>query len=84
MRIGLVSYQCKNRDTSFNMSQIEKAMRSSEGKADLLCFGEAFLQGVEALCWEYETAKDTVCKDASEVIPFDEDGYIVIFDHNLF
>ena len=34
--------------------------------------------------WEYETAKDTVCKDAVEVIPFDEDGYIVIFDHNLF
>ncbi|MCR4806513.1 MAG: hypothetical protein K5857_02445 [Lachnospiraceae bacterium] len=34
--------------------------------------------------WEYETTKDTVCKDASKVIPYDEDGYIVIFDHNLF
>lgn len=34
--------------------------------------------------WEYETVKDTVCKDALNVIPFDEDGYIVIFDHNLF
>ena len=34
--------------------------------------------------WEYETTKDTVCKDASEVIPFDEDGYIVVFDHNIF
>ena len=34
--------------------------------------------------WEYETSKDTVCKDAIEVIPFDEDGYIAIFDHNLF
>lgn len=34
--------------------------------------------------WEYEVAKDTVCKDAMEVIPFDEDGYIVIFDHNIF
>lgn len=34
--------------------------------------------------WEYETTKDTVCRDALEVIPFDEDGYIVIFDHNIF
>ncbi|MCR5789378.1 MAG: hypothetical protein K6G83_05755 [Lachnospiraceae bacterium] len=34
--------------------------------------------------WEYETTKDTVCRDALEVIPFDEDGYIVVFDHNLF
>ncbi len=34
--------------------------------------------------WEYEITEDTVCRDASEVIPFDDDGYIVIFDHNLF
>jgi hypothetical protein len=34
--------------------------------------------------WEYEATKDTVCRDASEVIPFDEDGYIVIFDKNIF
>ena len=34
--------------------------------------------------WEYETTEDTVCRDASEVIPFDEDGYIVVFDHNIF
>jgi hypothetical protein len=34
--------------------------------------------------WEYEATKDTVCKDALNVIPFDDDGFIVIFDHNLF
>lgn len=34
--------------------------------------------------WEYETTKDTFCSDSSEVIPFDDDGYIVIFDHNPF
>ncbi len=34
--------------------------------------------------WEYEVTADTVCRDALEVIPFDEDGYIVVFDHNLF
>ena len=55
MRIGLVSYRCENRNTAFNLSQIELAMKRSEGKADLLCFGEAFLQGFDSLCWDYET-----------------------------
>ena len=32
--------------------------------------------------WEYETA--TVCKDAIEVIPFDDYGVIVVFNHNIF
>ncbi len=57
MRIGLVSYQCRNRDTAFNMKQIERAMQCSAKKADILCFGEAFLQGFDALCWDYETDK---------------------------
>ena len=52
MRIGLVSYRCENRNTEFNMSQIELAMQRSKGKIDLLCFGEAFLQGFDALYWD--------------------------------
>ena len=55
MRIGLVSYRNINRDISFNISQIERALKESRGKADLLCFGEAFLQGFDSLCWNYET-----------------------------
>lgn len=53
MRIGLVSYRCENRNIAFNMRQIERAMRTCAGKADLLCFGEAFLQGFDALSWDY-------------------------------
>lgn len=53
MRIGLASFECKNRNVSFNMTQIEKAMRESQGKVDLLCFGEAYLQGFDSLCWNY-------------------------------
>lgn len=34
--------------------------------------------------WEYDTLKDSLVKDSTEVIPFDEDGYIVVFDHNIF
>lgn len=55
MRIGLVSYRCENRNVSFNMSQMEQALKLAQGKAELLCFGEAFLQGFDSLCWNYET-----------------------------
>ena len=68
MRIGLVSYRCENRDIPFNMSQIERAFREAEGKADLLCFGEAFLQGFDSLCWNYETDRQMAVEQTSEVI----------------
>ena len=68
MRIGLVSYRCENRNTEFNMSQIELAMQRSKGKIDLLCFGEAFLQGFDALCWDYEADKAIALELSSETI----------------
>lgn len=68
MQIGLVSYRSKNRDIAFNMKQIELAMRRSEGNVDLLCFGEAFLQGFDALCWDYEKDKEIAIELSSESI----------------
>ena len=68
MRIGLVSYRCENRNIPFNMGRIEQAMKRAEGKADLLCFGEAFLQGFDALCWDYETDQSTALELSSETI----------------
>ncbi len=65
MRIGLVSCRCENRNTAFNMRQIELAMKRSAGQADLLCFGEAFLQGFDALCWDYEADKTVALELAS-------------------
>ena len=70
MRIGLASYVCENRNVSFNMTQIERAMRESQGKVDLLCFGEAYLQGFDSLCWDYaidnkmalELNSETICQ----------------------
>ena len=44
MRIGLASYRSENRNTAFNVSQIERALKEAQGKVDLLCFGEAFLR----------------------------------------
>ena len=68
MRIGLVSYRCENGNIPFNMSQIELAMKRSEGKADLLCFGEAFLQGFDSLCWDYETDKSAAVELSSDTM----------------
>ena len=68
MKIGLVSYRCENRNTAFNVSQIELAMKRAGGKADLLCFGEAFLQGFDALCWDYETDRTIALELSSETI----------------
>ena len=66
MRIGLVSCRCENRNTAFNLRQIERAMQRAAGKADLLCFGEAFLQGFDALCWDYAADKTVALAPDSE------------------
>lgn len=68
MRVGLAAFVCKNRDVSFNMSQIERAMRESQGKADLLCFGEAYLQGFDSLCWDYTIDKEMALEMTSETV----------------
>lgn len=68
MRIGLVSYLCKNRDLSFNVSQIEKAVKRYRKEVDLLCFGEAFLQGFNALSWYYEKDKLIALEQSSEIV----------------
>ena len=34
--------------------------------------------------WEYETVKESLGSDAIEEIQFDDDGYILVFDHNIF
>nr|MCR5794306.1 hypothetical protein [Solobacterium sp.] len=68
MRIGLVSYQCKNRNLPFNMRQIQLAMQRAEGQVDLLCFGEAFLQGFDALTWNYQEDQAIALPLASDPI----------------
>lgn len=56
MILGLVSYKFINNDMQFNISQIEKAIKQSRD-IDILCFGEAFLQGFDAFNWNYEHDK---------------------------
>ena len=68
MEIGLVSYRSKNKDVAYNMRQIERAMREAQGKAELLCFGEAFVQGFDSLSWDFETDKEIALDRGSETI----------------
>ncbi len=50
------------------MHQIELAFERSKGKVDLLCFGEAFIQGFDSLCWNYEIDKDIALSFSSDLI----------------
>lgn len=68
MKIGLVSYEFINNEISFNISQMEKAMNSSQGKVDFLCFGESFLQGFDALNWNYEHDRQIAISNKSPII----------------
>ncbi|WP_455521415.1 nitrilase-related carbon-nitrogen hydrolase, partial [Parvimonas micra] len=58
MKIGLVSYEFKNGEIEYNIKKIEEAIIFANGKADLLCFGETFLQGFDSLSWNYEIDKN--------------------------
>ncbi|WP_338817267.1 carbon-nitrogen hydrolase family protein [Parvimonas micra] len=65
MKIGLVSYEFNNGEIEYNIKKIEKAIISDNGKADLLCFGETFLQGFDSLSWNYEIDKNiAITKDS--------------------
>ena len=55
MKIALASARIVDRDINYNLSQMERYMKDAkELGADLVCFGEAFLQGFNALSWQYE------------------------------
>lgn len=68
VKIGLASYEFKNNETEFNLAQMERAAKAAQGKVELLCFGETFLQGFDALSWEYEKDKDVAIAADSDVM----------------
>lgn len=69
MTIGLASKEFKNNDITFNLNQILQTMKQAKDQGcDLVCFGEAFLQGFDAYVWDYETDKLVALDGTSEVI----------------
>ena len=54
--IALASKAFVNGDVSANLSTMLDTMAEAAGRgAALVCFGEAFLQGFDSLCWDYDT-----------------------------
>ena len=70
MKIGLVSYRSENKNIPFNLTQIERALKETQGQAELLCFGEAFLQGFDSLCWDYETDRQMAVEQNAETMDY--------------
>jgi len=60
MKIALASAPVRNGDVAYNLSQMARyiSMARDQG-ADLVCFGEAYLQGFDALEWNYEMDRST-------------------------
>ena len=53
VRIALAAYKFINNDIEYKIGKIEKVLKEAAGKADLVCFGETFLQGFYSLNWNY-------------------------------
>ncbi len=68
MNIGLAVYTFKNNDMTFNIGQMEKALEQARGKVDLLCFGESFLQGFDALSWNTDDDYDIAISQDGDIM----------------
>lgn len=69
MKIALASARIVNGDVEKNLAEMERRMieAAREGAA-LVCFGEAFLQGFNALSWEFESDRNVAVSTDSEVL----------------
>ena len=55
MKIALCSAENIDNDIDFNLAQIELFIKNTKSEnPDLLLFGEAFLQGFDSICFEYQ------------------------------
>lgn len=68
MRIALISKEFKNKDIDNNLWQIEDSAIKLSAKADIICFGEAFLHGFNSLSWNYEQDKHiAISSDSTQI-----------------
>ncbi len=68
MKIALASARFINKNIEHNLGEIIKFMKlAKERDAELVCFGEAFLQGFDSLCWKYDIDKEMAVSTDSDV-----------------
>lgn len=90
MKIALASARIIDRDINYNLSQMQRYMRAAKvNGADLICFGEAFLQGFNALSWQYEEDKKIALAASSPELAqiktlTEKIGIDVLFGYNEF
>lgn len=88
MKIALVVAEIVDGNIEFNLSQMERfAKDSRRAGADLVCFGEAFLQGFNALSWQFDQDKNvavaTDSKIFSRIISLTKEiGIDILFGYN--
>ena len=69
MKIGLVAEQFVDGDIQYNFNQMAARIKScSQTGINMLCFGESFLQGFEALSWQYEQDLQIACSHDDAII----------------
>lgn len=67
MKIALASARIVDRDINHNLLQMKRYMKEAKSNgADLICFGEAFLQGFNAFSWQYEEDRKIALATSSQ------------------
>lgn len=95
MNILLAALSFKNGNLIYNKNQIVSTIKEYNNKVDLILFGESFLQGFDALTWNFEIDKNIalskdsklikeikkLCKKFNVSVSF---GYFELFDSKIF
>lgn len=68
MKIALAAARQIDRDIAHNLKQLERFMRAAKADgADMVCFGETFLQGFDCFEWNYEQDRHMAVSTDSDV-----------------
>lgn len=68
MKIALCAARFVNGDLCGNVERIKACADEYSGRADMLCFGEAFVQGFDGLTWDYEKDVNIAVGQDSDLI----------------
>lgn len=88
MKFALASARVIDKDINYNLSQMERYMGEAKANgAEIVCFGESFLQGFNGLSWNYEEDKKTAITTFSQEftkikVLTKEIGIDVLFGYN--
>lgn len=68
MKIGLAALSFKTKDIPYNQNKMIETLKKYSAQADLLVFGESFLQGFQSLSWNYQIDEKIALSLDDEII----------------